>query len=280
MKKFRIGIIGMGYVGTATYDGLKNFHQVHSFDINRSSTCSSLEELATATDLMFICLPTPMNNKGECDLSIIDNVLNQLNNLVNDKIIVIKSTSIPGSSKRFQQKYNNLNIVFNPEFLREKFVHEDFMNQKFIILGGPENHTKIVKEMYSHIFPKVKYFETDLTTAEMVKYTINNFLALKVSFANEIFDICEAKNINYDDMINIAIADNRLGDSHWSVPGHDGKRGYGGSCFPKDVSALYSEMNKLEIVSYIIKASYNRNRDLDRKERDWEMLVGRAVMED
>tara|TARA_B100001057_G_C22719253_1_gene899038 strand:- start:9 stop:851 length:843 start_codon:yes stop_codon:yes gene_type:complete len=280
MKNLKIGIIGMGYVGTATFNGLKNSYNVASFDINKPSTYDTLNELANFSDLIFVCLPTPMNKSGECDLSIIDNVLSKLNSLFKDKIVVIKSTCIPGTSKKFQENFKNLKIVFNPEFLREKFINEDFVNQKFIILGGLKKYTKVVKDMYSHIFPTIKYFQTDLTTAEMVKYTINNFLALKVSFANEIFDICEVKNINYEDMINIAISDLRLGNSHWAVPGHDGKRGYGGSCFPKDVSALYSDMSKLNLVSYIIKASYDRNRELDRADRDWEQLVGRAVSEE
>jgi len=273
----KIGIVGMGYVGSAIFNGFKDFFKVNSYDIKKPSTCNSLDELVDISDVLFICLPTPMNKKGECDLTLIDSVLAEINSIAENQIIVIKSTCIPGSCSIFQKKFSNLKIVFNPEFLREKYINEDFMNQKFIILGGNQDYTNQVKDLYFNIFPDIKYFLTDSSTAEMAKYTINTFLALKVSFANEIYDICNAKNIDYDEMINMVIQDDRIGNSHLSVPGEDSKRGYGGSCFPKDVSALYYETINLNLVSYIIKASYDRNRDIDRPERDWENLVGRAV---
>jgi len=273
----KIGIVGMGYVGSAILNGFNDFFKVNTFDIKKPSTFNSLDELVEISDVLFICLPTPMNKNGECDLTIIDSVLTEINSVARNQIIIIKSTCSPGSCSIFQKKFSNLKIVFNPEFLREKHINEDFMNQKFIILGGNKDYTNKVKDLYLNIFPDVKYFLSDYSTAEMAKYTINNFLALKVSFANEIYDICNAKNIDYDKMINLVVQDNRIGNSHLSVPGEDGKRGYGGSCFPKDVSALYYETQNLNIVSYIIKASYDRNRDIDRPERDWENLVGRAV---
>lgn len=275
----QIGIVGMGYVGSAIYNGFKDSYTVHSYDITKASSCESLEILCEKSDIIFICLPTPINKKGKCDLTIISSVLSNINSIVQNKIVIIKSTCIPGSSLAFQDRFSNLKIVFNPEFLREKHVDEDFINQKFIILGGDNKNTREVKKMYQKVFPSVEYFKTDLTTAEMVKYTINCFLALKVSFANELYDFCNAKKINYNDMIKIAMSDSRIGNSHWAVPGHDGKRGYGGSCFPKDVSALYHETCNLDLISYIIKASYDRNRELDRKDRDWENLLGRAVSE-
>ena len=133
--------------------------------------------------------------------------------------------------------------------------------------------------MYKVAFPNCEYFLTSSTIAETIKYTINNFLSVKVSFANEIYSICKKLDISYDEMINIAMQDSRLGKSHWSVPGHDGRFGYGGSCFPKDVSALRSKMNDISVTSYIIDACLKRNIELDRPEKDWEMLSGRAVSE-
>ena len=131
--------------------------------------------------------------------------------------------------------------------------------------------------MYLKVFPQIKYFITNSNTAELVKYTINNFLALKVSFANEIYNFSKIINIDYDELISICQNDNRLGKSHWQVPGHDGSMGFGGSCFPKDVSALLYEMDSKGMKSYIINAAKMRNIEVDRPEKDWEKLKGRAV---
>lgn len=278
MINAKLGIIGLGYVGTAVYEGLKEHYNINTYDIAKESSCSSLDDLIALSDFIFVAVPTPMNKIGECDLSIVNDVISSINKSSNnDKIVILKSTSVPETTKKFQKKYKNLKIVFNPEFLTEKNSINDFKNQEFIVLGADKDSSKKVKEMYKVAFPNSKYFLTDSVTAETVKYTINNFLALKVSFANEIYSICQSIGIDYKSMIDIASEDQRLGKSHWMVPGHDGSFGYGGSCFPKDVSALNAKMNDLKLKSYIIKACLERNIELDRPEKDWELLLGRAI---
>ena len=278
MIKAQLGIVGLGYVGTAVYEGLKDHHNVNTFDVAKESSCSNIDELIKLSDYIFVAVPTPMNRKGQCDLSIVEEVIGNIDRQSHgDKVVILKSTSIPETTQNFQKKFLNIKIIFNPEFLTEKNFIEDFKNQEFIILGGDIDKAEEVKKIYELAFPNSKYYLTDSITAETVKYTINNFLALKVSFANEMYRLCEALKIDYNDMINIASEDQRLGKSHWMVPGHDGSFGYGGSCFPKDVSALYAKMNELSLPSYIVKACLKRNVDLDRPEKDWELLRGRAI---
>jgi len=278
MNKVQLGIVGLGYVGTAVYEGLKDYHNVNTFDVARESSCSDIDELVKLSDYIFVAVPTPMNKKGQCDLSIVEEVIGNINkNSQGNKVVILKSTSIPETTQNFQKKFSKIDIIFNPEFLTEKNFIEDFKNQEFIILGGDIDKAEEVKKIYEVAFPSSKYYLTDSITAETVKYTINNFLALKVSFANEIYRLCEALEIDYKDMINLASEDPRLGKSHWMVPGHDESFGYGGSCFPKDVSALYAKMKELKLPSYIVKACLKRNIELDRPEKDWELLRGRAI---
>jgi UDPglucose 6-dehydrogenase len=279
--KINVGIVGLGFVGEATLKGLEPFHNIHSYDISKESSCNSIKSLVNRAQMIFVCVPTPMKKSGKFDLSIVRNVINDINSHASErKIIILKSTCLPGTSSSLQNDFDNCDIVFNPEFLTEKNYINDFKNQEFIVLGGNSDTCNSVKEMYMEGFPDIKYFLTNTTTAETVKYTINNFLALKVSFANEIYELCSKMGIDYKTMISIASADNRLGQSHWSVPGHDGKFGYGGSCFPKDVSALYNFMNSIELNSFIVKAALERNIQVDRKERDWEALKGRAISDE
>lgn len=277
MDRQNIGIIGLGFVGEAIFEGLKDFHNLFTYDISKKCNCESIDELINKSEFIFVCVPTPMNKIGQCDLSIVESVIFDISKKCKSKIVIIKSTSPPETTKNFSNKFSNLSIVFNPEFLTEKNYINDFKNQEFIVLGGDKDSCNSVKEMYKIAFPDVKYFLTSSDTAELVKYTINNFLALKVSFANEIYTFAKLLNINYDELISICKNDIRLGESHWQVPGHDGKMGYGGSCLPKDVSALLFEIEKRQMKSFIIKAAMTRNIEFDRKEKDWEKFKGRAV---
>lgn len=273
-----IGIVGLGFVGTAVYEGLKSEHKVFTYDKIKDCNVNSLKELVDSCEYIFVAVPTPMKNTGECDLSILSEVISDISSKsTSRKTIIIKSTSPVGTTENLSHKYNNLDFVFNPEFLTEANFIEDFKNQDFIILGGEKQACNEVKKFFLRSFPNCDYFITNSKTAELVKYTINNFLAIKVSFANEIYSFCDKMEIDYNEMIEIATNDSRLGQSHWSVPGPDGKHGFGGSCFPKDVSSLLYQLSSAKIESFIIKSALKRNTNIDRPERDWELLEGRAV---
>ncbi|MAR84699.1 MAG: hypothetical protein CL869_00685 [Cytophagia bacterium] len=278
-----VGIIGMGYVGSALKEGFKKYHSIETFDIQPSlSTCKNQKELASKSKIIFVCLPTPMKMNGVCDTSIVQGAISELNDIIDhksDKIIVIKSTIPPGTTENFNREYSNLNIVFNPEFLTEANFIEDFRNQNRIILGGPRPATTAVKQFYIKIFPKATIVKTGSTYAEMVKYFANTFLATKVSFANEMKIICEKLEIDYDKVVEYAIYDNRLGKSHWAVPGPDGKPGFGGSCFPKDINALINKAKELGVETDVLNSVWKTNLKV-RPERDWEQLKGRAISKD
>ena len=277
MKKSTIGIIGQGFVGTAVNEGLAKHYEIETYDIAKDSTCKSIDELAIKSDVVFVCLPTPMKEGGECYLGILEEVISDLDNVDRCKTIVIKSTIPPGTTEKWNKTYDNIDIVFNPEFLTEANSIEDFKNQNRIIVGGPRPATTKVSRIFKKAFPKVPIIKTGSTYAEMVKYVTNSFLAMKVSFANEMYQICEGVDIDYDKVIEYTIHDERVGYSHWSVPGPDGDYGYGGHCFPKDVKSLIQVALGIGLLPKMLIATDEKN-DQVREDRDWEKLEGRAVV--
>jgi len=251
----RIGIIGQGFVGNAVREKMQKYYEVFYYDKdpNKKSNVSSLWELQERANVIFVCVPTPMKKTGECDVSIIEEILSELD--VYNANVIIKSTVPPGTTERFIREYPNLSIAFNPEFLTEANAVNDYNNQKRIILGLREG-VLMFSTIFENAFPEAKIIITDPSVAEMVKYVTNTFLATKVSFANEISQICDVTGIGYDEVISIATKDERLGTSHWKVPGHDGDFGYGGHCFPKDLSALKYEANKIGLTTTMLLHAY------------------------
>jgi len=282
-----IGIIGNGFVGKATQLLYNSKINMLVYDII-PELCNppglTLEDLKKC-DIIFIALPTPMANNGSCYTQIIDNVVSQLNNIIdkNRTSIVLRSTVPPGTSKK-------LDVYFMPEFLTEKNWENDFVNCKHWIFGYNGNNTeydnlfiqKITKLFdMAYLEGKIKYNNYHFISsdeAELVKYTRNCFLALKVSFFNEIAQYAELKKINYLNVRDLVILDERIGTSHTLI-GVDGKKGYGGTCFPKDTNALKYDMEQSGMKSYIIDASIKRNELIDRPEKDWNTNKGRAVIE-
>jgi len=278
-----IGIIGQGFVGSAVREGMKNHFNVVCYDKdpNKYSNIGSIFEMMEIVDTTFLCVPTPMQRSGECDLGIIGAALNDIAACAKtlDKkgfIVIIKSTVPPGTTEYFNSIFKDLDIVFNPEFLTEANAIEDYKNQNRIIIGGERPGTTQVKQIFAKAFPKVPIIKTSSTIAEMIKYVTNTFLATKVSFANEMYQICQALNIDYDKVIEYARYDDRLGNSHWAVPGPDGDKGFGGSCFPKDVNSLIYQAKLFGIEPTMLEAAWNKNIEV-RPSKDWELLKGRAI---
>ncbi len=279
MDNNTIGVIGQGFVGTAIREGFKNFVNIETYDKFKQSTCNSLEELSEKAEIIFVCLPTPMRKNGECDLSIVSNTIYKLNSFNNNNIAVIKSTVLPGTTEKFNKECQNLQVIFNPEFLTEANFIDDFKNQNRVIIGGPRPGTTKVKNLYRKCYPSASIIKTGSNTAEMVKYFTNCFLATKVSFSNEIRQICEKINVDYDKVVEYGLYDQRIGRTHFSSPGPDGKFGFGGSCFPKDVNALISFAEKVDVNPMVLKSTWGKNLEV-RPERDWEQLKGRAISEE
>ena len=211
-------------------------------------------------------------------------MVNDINETVNSnqdgKIVAIKSTIPPGTTNRLNKECEHISVIFNPEFLTEANFIEDFRNQSRIIIGGERPATTKLRQVYSLAFPDATIVKTGSKTAEMVKYMTNTFLATKVSFANEMYEICERLGIDYDKVVEYAIYDERLGKSHWAVPGPDGKMGFGGSCFPKDINALIElSKNNLDLWPATLIGAWATNLDV-RPEEDWKELKGRAVVDE
>ena len=271
-----IGIIGQGFVGNAIYQKFKDFYKVYTYDIDESK-CNSPAKIAMSQKIVFVCLPTPMNNDGTCNTSIVSEAIMNIYNYGKCKTVVIKSTVTPGTTERLNKFYDDMDIMFNPEFLTERNAVNDFNNQTRIILGGPRPSTTKLKQIYSKVFPKAHIVKTGSTHAELVKYFTNTFLATKVSFANEMYQLCSALGLDYDKVVEYATLDSRLGDSHWAVPGPDGDFGYGGHCFPKDLAAIVRLSKQLGVEPTVLEAVQAKNNEV-RKERDWEQMKGRAVL--
>jgi len=281
----KIGIVGQGYVGTAVKEVFSKHYNVETYDLDKDK-CSVdyLEEIVELSNIIFVCVPTPMKKDGSCDTSIVEAVVKDINDMVISRnvsgtIVAIKSTIPPGTTNRLNKECKNISVIFNPEFLTEANFIDDFKNQNRIIIGGERPSTTKLRQVYSLAFPNAKIVKTGSITAEMVKYMTNTFLATKVSFANEMKLICDELNIDYDKVVEYSTYDERLGKSHWAVPGPDGKMGFGGSCFPKDINALLDLANKLEINIFTLNGAWETNLQV-RPEEDWKELKGRAVVDE
>jgi UDPglucose 6-dehydrogenase len=185
---------------------------------------------------------------------------------------------VPGTTKKLQKKYKKLNLVFNPEFLTERSAKFDFINQSRFILGGRRKHTKVIAELYKWRFgDSVPCIETGFETAEMIKYMNNCYFATKVSFLNEMKLIADKCNVDWDTAVDGFVRDGRIGHSHLAVPGPDGRSGFGGSCFPKDIQAMIHFANELGIHPATLIGVWTTNLTV-RPEKDWQKLKGRAVV--
>jgi UDPglucose 6-dehydrogenase len=298
-----VGIIGQGFVGTAVREGLRKHHTILTYDkkhldhidyfagdLGRSQPSSSpVSQLCVDCAVIFICLPTPMGMDGSCDTSIVESTIaliydarrnrqSESVGLCYSPTIIIKSTVPPGTTKELMGKYPGTKICFNPEFLTERDPVGDFQRQNRIVIGVEDRGTATaVSLMYREAFPGVEQCVVDSTTAELVKYFTNVALAVRVSLANEFYQIAQKLDLDYGQVQKIANLDPRLGGSHWQVPGLDGKMGFSGSCFPKDLNGLITFAESIGVSCPTMLGAWQTNLNV-RPERDWEQLVGRAVI--
>jgi len=276
MKKFNIGIIGKGFVGSAVAGGFSAASgfdsEIRIYDIDPKKSINSLEETVNQSDFLFISVPTPANQDGSIDLSFLDECLDSINRIdgSSNPVILVRSTVVPGSTSKFQKKYSNLKLVFNPEFLTERNALFDFLSQQRFILGGSPDHTALVEQLIKARFGNtISIIKTDFETAELIKYMCNTFFATKISFLNEMFLVAKACNADWDVAREGFIRDGRIGTSHTNVPGHDGKAGFGGHCFPKDIQAMISFCNALGVRPNTLEGAWKTNLEV-RPEKDWE----------
>ena len=275
----KIGIVGYGFVGKALANGIKKSVDLSIIDPKLNTSIKDLENINP--ELIFICVPTPMKNDGTQDISIVESVISDLNKYCSSSLFVLKSTVLPSNVKHIDGVCKSL--ILNPEFLRENFADEDFINSDLILFGGDKDQANKLSNFYSDHTKCInkKHIFVDLVSAALIKYTINSFLATKVIFFNEIKQIFDKSSTNdsWNNFIEALSSDKRIGDTHMQVPGPDGRNGFGGACFPKDTNALldYSKeinanfnlLDKVISLNNAIRAEYNMPT-----ERELEQNIG------
>jgi len=277
-----IGIIGYGVVGQATGKGFSQAHEVLWHDPYKEGS-TSVEDLVRHSEFLFVCVPTPMfSDHSGTDLSIVEKVVETFAPHLEgtDKVLIFKSTVIPGTSKKYREAYPGVNFAMNPEFLTEKQPEQDFLHPDRTLIGAftPELQNKI-KALYQAIYPEdAKYFLSDPTTVELAKYASNALLSAKIILANEIYHVAEALGVNYDDARKMIEADPRIG-GHLRVPGPDGDLGFGGKCFPKDLVGFLGLAKSLNVDLSVFDSVWKKNLKV-RKNQDWHEIAGAVTIKD
>jgi nucleotide sugar dehydrogenase len=283
-RPYSIGIIGNGFVGKATrllMDEKIGKTLVYDIDPKKCEPHgTTVKTLVQKCDVIFVCVPTPLNSETKkCETSIVESCISEIRlscqyiGMNVEYPIVIRSTVPVGFCKKFS-------VYHMPEFLTEANWEKDFYNNKTWIFGltGDKKRDmyfcKIITDIckYAKMFgnigsDNIRFVDTD--TSEFVKYGRNCFLAAKLSICNEYYEFCQSCGINYDTAIELIGNDDRIGNKYTSVPGPDGKRGWSGTCFPKDTSAFVDQLHDNNCSSFMIQAAIERNNTIDRKDKDW-----------
>lgn len=236
----KIGIIGLGYVGSAIAWAHRSDEVIvrdpklkDSAELHRFNDC----------DAVYICVPSPSTEDGHCDTSILESVLKELTfaNIAKDKVLISKVTAPPSVYARLLEQYPNL--VHCPEFITAADHIADYQNSSYFIFGGHKEWCERAKDVVRSAVPLVhdKLLITDIKSASLYKYMMNSYLATKVTFMNDMKALADRYDIDWTEFTNLATWDSRIGYTHLSVPGPDGQYGWGGACFPKDVSAIIME---------------------------------------
>jgi len=260
----KLGIVGKGFVGSAVANGFDK--DCEQFIVDPKYTDNTIEDLINQdTKLVFVCVPTPPNEDGSINVDIVKDVLIELSMRDYKGVVVVKSTIIPDYLHEFKKEFD-LKIVYNPEFLTEANAHKDFINPNMQVLGGKWRDCEVVEKAYlRHSSVKiVPTFKTDLTTASLLKYTINSYLATKVMFFNDLHKLHKSGSsmVSWEQFTDMLTRDPRIGDSHMQVPGPDGEFGFGGHCFPKDTEALLKYAQDKNIKLNMLKKAVETNKKI------------------
>ena len=273
--KYNIGIIGRGFVGNAILSHLKKQDCVHvmSYDINDDIPIDTgYSGIVESCELIYICLPTPPDKDGGCFTEGIDNALKLLNHHTSRQnkfpIILIKSTMVPETTNRLQDKYPDLTLICNPEFLTERTSEQDVTNTTKHLIGlTGRSAMALTRDYHERAWPNSKCVFTTASEAELIKYTTNTFFSLKIIFANLLFNLCSKIDVDYSYFIESALnVDERLGSLHWEVPGHDGSFGFGGACLPKDLRGMVKLLEEKDIDASLLKVVQDSNLTLRQEE--------------
>jgi len=267
----QIGFIGTGIIGQAyAKDFKERGYDVVQYSLEKEFNCN--KDRIEDCDITFIAVPTPTLPGKGFDYGNIDDALKLVGK---GKIAVIKSTVLPGTTNLLQEKYPDIHLFHSPEFLRARSAFNDAKKPERNIIGYTERSKKVTGEVLS-VLPEAKYVaELPAKTAEMIKYAGNVFLAMKVVYANFLYDLCESLGVDYEDVRQALSHDKRIGPSHLFVD-FEGGRGAGGICFIKDIEAFkqFCEKNELdkESLSFIQSVIEKNKKLLKESGKDLDIL--------
>ena len=276
MEKIELGIIGVGFVGNAVYHTFSPYFKIRLYDRFKPGF-EELETVVNSCKYLFICVPTPVDNQGAQDINCVFETVEAIDEVAEDsKIIILRSTVLPGTTRRLYEKYKRHNFIFCPEFLTERTAILDSINAYRVILGGIDK--EVLKSTEEDIFrikyPHVPIFHTNWESAELVKYVGNCFFSVKLAFLNEVFEMCGKLGLEYNEIKKLLLSDQRITNSHMDVPGPDGYKGFGGKCFYKDLNSLmHFGKNILSLQMDMLEAA-NKVNDRVREKKDWLEIKG------
>lgn len=266
MNTTKIGIIGLGFVGHAINVSCEDWVQTVCVDTDARKGYTGTYDDLLKCDGIFICVPSPSLDNGSCDSSILESVLLKLKDYKG--VIISKVTATPDVYQRLNNQYSNL--VHSPEFLTASNAIADYQNAKFCIIGGAIKAYRYEAERIIKITQRnlEQVFHSPIGEAALAKYMINSFLATKVVFMNEFFQLAYKAKINYASVAEMISADTRIGKSHLKVPGSDGNFGFGGYCFPKDTSAILKFAEQLGTNLNTLDSAVKKNTILRLSEKN------------
>lgn len=255
----KIGIIGYGYVGSAVAASYPD-DKILISDPKYPHISKSIEDLKSKCRAIFVCVPTPSDESGACDTGILESVLKQLQGFTG--MVISKSTAPPQTYQRLEAILD-VNLAHVPEFLTQARAKHDYVNPHKIVVGCRKKHRSEVTDILMNSavnFDRVSIEYCSVAEASFFKYLANNMLAIKVAVCNEFYDLAKVMDVNWQSIVDIAKNDHRLGSTHWSVPGPDGSRGFGGACFPKDTQAINHMSNKLKVGMPVLSTTIKSNK--------------------
>ena len=275
MTKATVGIIGNGFVGNAVYQNVRDKVETKIYDVDKNRSLNTFEEVLEQ-EYIFVCVPTPMKVDGSCDLSILEKLFEDISEknedpLGKERTFIIKSTVPIGTTKKLVEKYPLLWIVHNPEFLTARNAVSDLAEADRTVIGGDPNLTGRVAKLYwGYVYwnQEPEIIQTTSDESEAIKYFSNTFLAYKVAYFNKVYDVCEKLGMDYKNLRKGITTDPRIGESHTQVPDIDNDRGFGGTCFPKDLNSLIHQMESHDINADMLTEVWLYNESI-RKVIDW-----------
>lgn len=272
-KKLKMSIIGHGFVGQAVDNGFDNDKCIKTI-IDPKKYNNDISDTSIYDDVFFVCLPTPMSNDGSINASATIKVVEYLK-LNRTGTIIIKSTITPDIIEILTEDTWGHKVVYNPEFLTEQNANEDFINAPMHVFGGNAVETVKVADIYrKYSLCKVcPSFHVTPKEASFIKYGVNCYLATKVTWFNQFYDVIQKHDANFDRITQAMSEDSRIGHSHMSVPGFDGKKGYGGACFPKDTAAFLHFCKTFSLLDETISSNNKYRKDYEKDSRELEQNI-------